>query len=194
MGVYSRVSVKSRLALPLDLSESAEKVCWIYEDFHLSNFHKSVLSLVENEQKVLMIVTESCDFVKMNLPQDSFIIHKWDQINEEEASQWINGTSKKKFLITDERKVIGFEFDTVIIVAHAQEKDYISSVCQRATARLIVCIFRQNYVSVLDSKQPKRRNWFFEMVTNLKKTFYGDLDRMGAVDAAAPSDFKESSF
>ena len=35
-------SVNSRLALPMDLTQSAEKVCLIHEDANLSNFQCNV--------------------------------------------------------------------------------------------------------------------------------------------------------
>ena len=133
----------------MDLHQSAEEVCMIHEDENLSNFQTNVLSLVENEKRVLIILANSdkLDLVKSKLPQDSFIVHKYDESNEEEACEWISGKSGKKFLIADHRTVAGYEFDTVIIVTDEDYKDEISSVCQRATARLIVCLY--------DSKEGK---------------------------------------
>ena len=135
---------KSRLALPIDLSESVEEVRLIHEDEDLSNFQSNVLNLVGNEQKVLIIVhySSKLDLVESKLPQGSFVVHTlWNEANEEEACEWINERSGKKFLIADEYTVAGFEFDTVILVTDETLKGRISSVCQRATARLIVCIY-----------------------------------------------------
>ena len=136
--------VNSRLTLPMDLTQSAEKVCLIHEDANLSNFQCNVLSLVENEQKVLIIehYSDKLVLIKSKLPQDSFIVHTRDEANEEEeVREWISGKSGKKFLIADFRTVAGYEFDTVIIVVPDCYKRKISSVCQRATARLIVCFY-----------------------------------------------------
>ena len=83
-------------------------------------------------------------FQKSRLPKDSFIVHTWNDANEEEACEWISGKSGKKFLITDHWTVAGYEFDIVIIVASEHLKDQISSVCQRATARLIVTCSHHN--------------------------------------------------
>ena len=132
--------LKSRLVLPIDLSNSVGEVCVITDDSNLSNFQNKVLNLVENEPQVLIIeyFTRKLDLIKNKLPQDSFIVHTYWQVNEAEASEWITGKSGKKFLIADDNTVPGFEFGTVIIVAHS--KRHISStLCQRATARLIVC-------------------------------------------------------
>ena len=153
-GNYSGQSVNSRLALPMDLTQSAEKVCLIHEDANLSNFQRNVLSLVENEHKVLIIDydTRKLDLVKSKLPQDSFIVHtRFEANEEEEVCEWISGKSGKKFLIADQDTVAGYEFDTVIIVVSEYSKDTISSVCQRATARLIVCSYER------DPEKPTRR-------------------------------------
>ena len=142
---YIAGRVNSRLALPIDLNESVEEVSVINEDANLSNFQSNVLSLVDNEQKVLIIKchSEKLDLIKNKLPQDSFIIHSFIEADEEEeACEWISGKSGKKFLITDDETVDGYEFDTVIIVVPEDEKDRISSLCQRATARLIVCFHK----------------------------------------------------
>ena len=136
--------VSSKLALPIDLSESVEEVRLIHEDANLSNLQTSVLKLVKNDQKVLIILpySDKLDLVKSKLPQDSFIVHKYCEANEEEACEWISGRSGKKFLIADHHTVAGYEFDTVIIVTTELRKDRIASVCQRATARLIVCFYK----------------------------------------------------
>ena len=137
-------AVNSRLALPMDLHQSAEEVCMIHEDANLSNFRTNVLSLVKNEKKVLIIFAHSfskLDLVKSKLPQDSLIVHAYDEANEEEACEWISGKSGKKFLIADHQTAAGYEFDTVIVVTTELRKDRIASVCQRATARLIICIY-----------------------------------------------------
>jgi len=151
--------VSSELALPIDLSESVEEVCLIHEDSNLSNFQTSVLNLVENEQRVLMILPyygEKIYLVERKLPQDSFIVHKLNEANEEEACEWISGRSSNKFLIADQQTVAGYEFDTVIIVAPEYAKDLISSMCQRATARLIVCLYKKDVENETssDSKNP----------------------------------------
>lgn len=132
---------RSRLALPVDLSESME-VCYI-QDINLLNFQTNVLTLVENDPKVLIITYTEFNLLKSKLPQDDFIVHTISNANEEEAHEWISGKSDKKFLIADDPTVAGCEFDTVIIVFRKHRRDLISSLCQRATARLIVCIYSQ---------------------------------------------------
>ena len=51
--------VNSRITLPVDLSEGVGKVQVIHEDTDLSGFQNNVLTLVENEKKVLVIVYAS---------------------------------------------------------------------------------------------------------------------------------------
>ena len=140
-GDYITGKVSSKLALPIDLSESVEEVRLIHEDANLSNFQTSVLNLVKNDQKVLIILVFSRGpkLVKSKLPQDSFIVHKHDEANEGEACEWISGRSSKKFLIADADTVAGYEFDTVIILSGKDRKNNFASLCQRATSRLIVC-------------------------------------------------------
>ena len=67
-------SVNSRLALPMDLTQSAEKVCLIHEDANLSNFQCNVLSLVENEQKVLIIdyYSKKLDLINILIQENTF--------------------------------------------------------------------------------------------------------------------------
>ena len=111
--------LRSRLALPIDLNESAAEVLEIHEDTNLSYFDVSALSLVENEHKVLLIMAFSNDklhLIKNKLPENNFIIHTNDEKNEVEACEWVCGKSSKKFLIADADTVAGFEFSTVIMV------------------------------------------------------------------------------
>ena len=63
------------------------------------------------------------------------------EANEKEVCDWISGASKKKYLITDHLTVTGFEFETVVIVSDEQDKDNISNLYQRSTAKLILCYF-----------------------------------------------------
>ena len=95
--------------MSIDLSESVEEVHLIHEDADLSNFQSNVLNLVENEQKVLIILAYSLilDLVKSKLPQDNFIVHKWHESHNKEAYEWISGRSGKKFLIADHWTVAG---------------------------------------------------------------------------------------
>ena len=160
---YSIDKTSSRLALPIDLSESVEEVQVIYEDEALSGFKSKVLKLVENEQKVLIILPFgriNLNILKSKLPKDNFIVHKLNDANEEEACEWIRGSSSKKFLVADNYTVIGFEFDTVIIVANEDKKDNISSLCQRATARLIVCLLTPSPPSSPPPSPPPPRTPF----------------------------------
>ena len=68
--------------------------------------------------------------------EDSIVYKSW--LGEEDALDWVLGKSSKKFLITDEWTVAGFEFDTMIILGYDHQMNDISSVCQRAKAKLIV--------------------------------------------------------
>ena len=65
-------------------------------------------------------------------------LQETDCLEDDEVRNWISGNSTKKFLITDEWTVAGYEFDTVILIAYDHQIRDISSVCQRAKARLIV--------------------------------------------------------
>merc|ERR1739848_329424 len=85
--------VNSRITLPVDLSEGVGKVQEIYEDTDLSGFQNNVLSLVENDKKVLVIVyasSKAMNIIKIKLPWNNFIIHRCDEPNEEEACEWIS--------------------------------------------------------------------------------------------------------
>ena len=53
--IYPGFSSKFKLTLPVDLCQSVEEVRLINDDPNLSNFESNVLSLVENEKKVLII-------------------------------------------------------------------------------------------------------------------------------------------
>ena len=54
---YADDRVSSKMALPLDLTASVEEVKVIQSDRNLSNFNENVLKLVENDKKVLIIMT-----------------------------------------------------------------------------------------------------------------------------------------
>ena len=78
---YTGISSKFKLTLPVDLCQSVEEVRLINDYPNLSNFESNVLSLVENEKKVLIIHLqayshkEKYKLVKSKLPQDSFIAY-----------------------------------------------------------------------------------------------------------------------
>ena len=146
-GSYIGDKVSSKMALPLDLSASVDEVKVIQSDQNLSNFDENVLNLVKNDKKVLVIAhfSEALNLVKKKIPKDNFIVHVHNEANEKEAGDWISGESDKKYLIADHYTVAGFEFETVIIVTRENYKDQISSLCQRATAKLIVCTINSIY-------------------------------------------------
>ena len=77
---------------------------------------------------------------KKLLKKDYVEYRSWQKTsNEKKASDWLKENSKKKYMITDEWAVAGFEFDTVIIVTYPdQQKIGLSSVVQRARAKLMV--------------------------------------------------------
>ena len=146
---YVNATVNSRMTRPVDLTESVEvaKVCYL--DENLTNFQDEVLHLVQNEKKVLIIVvsdfSQIFDLVKSKIAQNDVIVHgAWNEVDEEEAIDWITDKSDKKYLITDHLTVTGFEFDTVIIVADENSKDEISNLYQRARSKLILCCFSES--------------------------------------------------
>ena len=171
--------LRSRLALPIDLNESVSEVLVIHEDTNLSYFDVSVLSLMENEHKVLLIMAFSNDklhLIKNKLPENNFIIHTNDEKNEEEACEWVCGKSSKKFLIADADTVAGYEFSTVIMVVHKDMKDNVSSLCQRATARLIVCLYEDEwYCSISHVGQVLFWVVFFIMFLMVIAQFYDNI-------------------
>ena len=146
---YVNATVNSTMSRPVDLVESVEeaKVCNL--DENLTNFQDEVLTLVQNEKKVLIIVVSDfspiSDLVISKISQDDVIVHlAWNDVNEEETIDWITDRSVKKYLVTDHLTVTGFEFDTVIIVANEHFKDEISNLCQRAKSKLILCCFSES--------------------------------------------------
>ena len=133
--------MKSKIKVPKDLCQS-EKV----KDYPVCSVKrfKEILQEVKEETKILVIVMDSTDdlfnCVKKLLKKDHVEYRSWQKTsNETKASNWLKENSKKKYLITDEWAVAGFEFDTVIIVTYPdQQKIGLSSVVQRARAKLMV--------------------------------------------------------
>ena len=137
------------MSRPVDLTESVEEAKVCYVDEHLTSFQDNVLKLVQNEKKVLIIVvsdfSQIFDLVRSKIADHDVIVHgAWNEVNEEEAVDWITNRSDKKYLITDHLTVTGFEFDTVIIVADENFKDEISNLYQRAKSKLILCCFSES--------------------------------------------------
>ena len=136
-----RPIMKSKIKVPKDLCQS-EKV----KDYPVCSGKrfKEILQEVKEETKILVIVMDSTDdlfnCVKKLLKKDYVEYRSWQKTsNEKKASDWLKENSKKKYMITDEWAVAGFEFDTVIIVTYPdQQKIGLSSVVQRARAKLMV--------------------------------------------------------
>merc|ERR1712051_1138022 len=129
--------------------ESVKEVEVCNLDENLTSFQDDILELVKNEKKVLIIVVSDEEpifgLVRDQIAQDNVIVHTaWNEVNEEETIDWIDGKSDKKYLITDHLTVTGFEFDTVIIVADGELRHEISNVCQRAKSKLILCCFSES--------------------------------------------------
>ena len=129
--------------------ESVQEVKVCNLDENLTSFQENVLKLVQNDEKVLIIVVSDFspifDLVISKIAQDDLVVHTaWTEVNEEEAIDWITDKSDKKYLITDHLTVTGFEFDTVIIVANEELRHEISNVCQRAKSKLILCCFSKS--------------------------------------------------
>ena len=137
------------MSRPVDLTESVEEAKVCYVDENLTGFEDKVLKLVKNEKKVLIIVVSDfspiSDLVISKIAPDDVIVHlAWNEVNEEETTDWITDRSDKKYLVTDHLTVTGFEFDTVIIVANEHFKDDISNLYQRAKSKLILCCFSES--------------------------------------------------
>ena len=97
----------------------------------------------QSMSSLLMIVIDSSDqlfnFVKKHLKKDCVEYRSWNNGNETKATEWLSNKSKKKYLITDEWAVAGYEFDTVVLVTHSNiPRKGLSTVIQRARAKLIV--------------------------------------------------------
>ena len=135
-----RPIMESKITVPKDLcqGENVEN----YSACSGESF-KEALKQFKDYNKVLMIVIDSLDelfnFVKKHLKKDFVEYRSWNTGNETKATEWLANKSKKKYLITDEWAVAGFEFDTVILVTHSnQQSKELSTVIQRARAKLIV--------------------------------------------------------
>ena len=135
-----RPIMESKIVLPKDLcqGENVEN----YSSCSGESF-KETLKQFKDVKKVLMIVIDSSDelftFVKKHLKKDFVEYRSWNTGNETKATEWLANKSKKKYLITDEWAVAGYEFDTVILVTHSnQQRKGLSTVIQRARAKLIV--------------------------------------------------------
>ena len=101
----------------------------------------TLLREVEEEDNVLVLDLDNTeklsDLFRAKVSKENSIVYRsW--LGEEDALDWVLGKSSKKFLITDEWTVAGFEFDTMIILGYDHQMNDISSVCQRAKAKLIV--------------------------------------------------------
>ena len=135
-----RPIMESKITIPKDLcqGENVEN----YSACSGESF-KEALKQFKDYNKVLMIVIDSSDvlfnFVKKHLKEDFVEYRSWNTGNETKATEWLGNKSKKKYLITDEWAVAGFEFDTVILVTHFnQQRKELTTVIQRARAKLVV--------------------------------------------------------
>ena len=139
----SRTSMKSSIVIPRDLCLSEEVM--IIKDHEFSK----ALDKVQGHKQVLIVVLINYNIreliewlgTKAKLTHKDFLLYYcWDHQSEEhKVREWINGNSNKKFLITDEWTVAGYEFDTTILLVKDDQINLISKVCQRARANLIVC-------------------------------------------------------
>ena len=135
-----RPIMESKITIPKDLCQGENVENYLAcsgESF------KEALKQFKDHNKVLMIVIDSSDllfnFVKKHLKKDFVEYRSWNTGNETKATEWLVNKSKKKYLITDEWAVAGFEFDTVILVTHFnQQRKGLTTVIQRARAKLIV--------------------------------------------------------
>ena len=135
-----RPIMESKITVPKDLcqGENVEN----YSACSGESF-KEAMKQFKDYNKVLMIVIDSSGelftFVKKHLKKDFVEYRSWNTGNETKATEWLSNKSMKKYLITDEWAVAGFEFDTVILVTHSnQQSKELSTVIQRARAKLIL--------------------------------------------------------
>ena len=141
--------VNSKISVPMDLCQSVESVNVVELVDQLSGFENRVLKLLKNESHVLVIVNHKSPKilknVKKKMPQDSFIVHCCHEPNEVDAKDWAIGLSSKKFLIADQGTAAGFEFDTVLIVFDINDRNNMSSLCQRAKSKLVICLDKERH-------------------------------------------------
>ena len=143
----TRPIMDSKISVPQDLCPGE-----CVKEYQISTdqcFKIRKLETESDESKILVVVMdpsdELYDYVKKNLKtgcfkSGDFIEYRsWHSENEKEACQWLSGNSKKRYLITDEWAVAGFEYDNVVLVTYSsQPKDTLTTVIQRARANLIV--------------------------------------------------------
>ena len=146
---YIQGYVVSKMTIPMNLSSSVEEVKVFRNHGSLRpDFLKKVLCGFNNNKNFLVIVVSDLpkifDNIKEAMPTGDVILHyAWNKkdADEREVCDWISDKSNKKYLITDNLTVAGFEFETVLIVADVQSKNDISNLYQRATAKLILCFY-----------------------------------------------------
>ena len=154
----ARTTMRSRISIPQDLCPSEQEV----KIFKSQEFSK-VLDEIQEEEQVLVVVTaKTLNWVKKRLPVNNSLMHCFKHLSEESAVlDWIAGRSNKKFLISDEWTVSGYEFHTVILIAQDDQMHCLSSVKQRAIAKLIVC-----QVSTLQFSHPRKVERIKESIDN----------------------------
>ena len=166
----ARTTMRSKIAIPQDLCPSEQKV----KIFKIHEFSK-VLDEIQEEEQVLVVVTvKDLNWVKKLFPANSFLLHCSERPSQENAvHQWIAGRSDKKFLISDEWMVSGYEFHTVILIAQDHQMHGLSTVKQRAIAKLIVC-----QVSTLRFSHPQK-------VERIKQSIENDESIVKMTDRSA---------
>ena len=150
--------MRSRISIPQDLCSSEQEV----KIFKAQEFSKVLDEIQEDEQVLVVVTAKTLNWVKKRLPVNNSLMHCFKYLSEESAVlDWIAGRSNKKFLISDEWTVSGYEFHTVILIAQDDQMHCLSSVKQRAIAKLIVC-----QVSTLQFSHPQKVERIKERINN----------------------------
>ena len=154
----ARTTMRSRISIPQDLCPSEQEV----KIFKSQEFSKVLDEIQEDEQVLVVVTAKTLNWAKKRLPVNNSLLHCFKHLSEESAVlDWIAGRSNKKFLISDEWTVSGYEFHTVVLIAQDDQMHGLSSVKQRAIAKLIVC-----QVSTLQFSHPRKVERIKESINN----------------------------
>ena len=108
----ARTTMRSRISIPQDLCPSEQEV----KIFKAQEFSKVLDEIQEDDQVLVVVTAKTLNWAKKRLPVNNSLWHCFKHLSEESAVlDWIAGRSNKKFLISDEWTVSGFEFHTVIL-------------------------------------------------------------------------------
>ena len=154
-GHEARTTMISKIVIPQDICESEGEV-QVIEDYF-----SNALIEVKDYKQVLVVVTANFKsedlvdfFEKRGMSKNDFLLYCCGYpCEEKEIHEWVTGNSEKKFLITDEWTVAGYEFDVIILVVRDDQMHGISTVCQRTISKLIVCQISTSQFSHFEKMQ-----------------------------------------